>query len=86
MNSGYFTGQILAILPEVSQIVFDLPLVFHQSVVDQFPDSFRDLDSRKAEDRCVVLEFPAKVPVECKYLVVCLLQISFTIVKSVRAR
>ena len=84
VNSGYFTGQIMAILPAASQIVFDLPLVFHQSMVNQFSD-FRDLHARKHEDRCIVLEFPAQVPVEHKYLVVCLLQISFTIVKSARA-
>ena len=84
VNSGYFTGQIMAILPAASQIVFDLPLVFHQSIVNAF-DDFRDLHARKHEDRCIVLEFPAQVPVEHKYLVVCLLQISFTIVKSARA-
>ena len=84
VNSGYFTGQIMAILPSASQIVFDLPLVFHQSIVNEFPD-FRDLHARKHEDRCIVLEFPAQVPVEYKYLVVCLLQISFSIVKSARA-
>ena len=84
VNSGYFTGQIMAILPAASQIVFDLPLVFHQSIVNEFSD-FRDLHARKHEDRCIVLEFPAQVPVEHKYLVVCLLQISFTIVKSARA-
>jgi len=84
VNSGYFTGQIMAILPAASQIVFDLPLVFHQSMVNEFSD-FRDLHARKHEDRCIVLEFPAQVPVEHKYLVVCLLQISFTIVKSARA-
>ena len=86
VSSGYFTGQVLAILPDVSQMVLDLPLVYHQSVVDQFPDSFRDVQLRRLEDRCIVLEFPSSVPVECKYLVVCFLQMSFSIVKGACAR
>ena len=68
----------------MSKLVLDLPLVFHQSIVDQFPESFREFRLRKLEDRCIVLEFPSSNPAEFKYLVVCLLQLS--IVKSASAR
>ena len=78
---GHFVGEIVALLPEVSDDLIACPLKFHCTVSDRFPGDFRNLRARSAADKCVILAF-SDVPADHQFLVVCLLGMSFSIVQS----
>ena len=81
-SSGKFQGTIWAILPRVSSGLDSRDVVFHSSLVEQFPDDYRVLSARKPVDRCVILDF-ADGDERAPLLVVCLLNLSFLIVAGV---
>ena len=74
--------QIAALLPDFSAYLLQCDLVFHSSITERFPADFRVLQARSASDRCIIINFSSSDPNDARYLVVCLLSMSFSIIKS----